>query len=350
MTRTLYLHIGAHRTATKSIQRFLARNFDAMVENGCLLPFRKPRHFEMMNKLLNGSWDVSDAAADMDRRADSKTVEITKLIVTDEDVCMRPDLSVLAQFQKHYDVKIVYSMRRQDLWLESWYFQNIKWQWNPSLSHITFDEFLDRREEFHWIHYDRYVRHLEDVFGAENILLNVFEKEQMPDGPVHAFCRQVGLEALIGSTPDPHVNFSMSAAMVEFARHMPMDEFTVPERELLRQALEQVDRTCLGHTGKQSERLIAPAPRRAILSEYQEGNTAIARRYWGRDALFLAPLPAEDAPLAQMKIPEDSTALMEKFVAPLFRQLILNGVISKPEKMVPAKPAAKPATKPGPAK
>lgn len=329
MPRTLYLHIGAHRTATKSIQRFLLRNFDALVENGCLLPFRQPRHLGMVNKLLNGSWDVAATAADLNRRADGKKTEITRLIVTDEDICMRRDLGVLARLRDHFDVQVVYSLRRQDLWLESWYFQNIKWQWNPELAHITFEEFLARREEFHWIHYDRYVRHLEDLFGRENILLSVFEREQMPDGPVQAFCRQTGLDGLIGAAPPPHVNSSMSAAMVEFTRHLPLDELPAPQRGELRQALETVDRTCLGHTDKQSERLLAPERRRAILAEYAPGNAELAARHFDREALFLAPLPPDDTPLAQLEIPGDTAVLIEQFVAPLLRQLVLNGAVQK---------------------
>lgn len=343
MTRTLYLHIGSHRTATTSIQRFLLRNFDALVAMGCLLPFRKPRHFEMINAIFDGNRTIDRAAAQLNERADSKAPEheITRLVVSDEDICMRPDISVLGGFREHFDVKVIYALRRQDLWLESWYFQNIKWQWNPSLSHITFDEFLARREEFHWIHYDRYVRHLEEVFGRENVILNVFEKKQMPDGPVAAFCRHVGLESLIGASPAPHVNSSMSAAMVEFARHLPMDEFAPPQRDILRRALEQVDRDVLGHTGKQSERLMPPDLRQAILSEYEPGNRALAERYFDREALFLEPLPAANAPLAQLAIPPNSADLMAQFVAPLLRQMVKDGMISQPQKADAAQPAPK---------
>lgn len=338
MTRTLYLHIGCHRTATTSIQRFLLQNFDALIAQGCLLPFRKPRHFEMINAVIGGSRSIDQAAAQLNDRANSKepAARISRIIVSDEDICMRPDISILGKFREHFDVKVIYALRRQDLWLESWYFQNIKWQWNPGLSHCTFSEFLDRREEFHWIHYDRYVRHLEEVFGAENVILNIFEKEQMPKGPVAAFCEATGLEEVIEASPAPHVNSSMSAAMVEFARHLPMDEFKPPQRDLLRRALEAVDKKVLGHTGKQSERLMPRDLREAILSEYEAGNQALADRYFDREALFLEPLPEADAPLAKLEIPGDSPALIERFVAPLLRQMVADGMISAPQPAAPA--------------
>lgn len=329
--RTLYLHIGSHRTATKSTQQFLLRNFERLIENGYFLPFRKPRHIQLMNSLLSGNRTVADAAADIHKRADSKPHEINNVILSDEDICMRRDLSILGEFRQHFDsVKIMFTLRRQDIWLESWYFQNVKWQWNESLSHCTFDEFLNRREEFHWIHYHRYVTHLEEVFGAENVLLNVFEKNQMPDGPVAAFCRKVGIPAMDETPANPHVNSSMSASMVEFMRHLPLDEFKPPQRELVRRALEGVDRTAFGHDQKHSERLMPPDLRRAILAEYAEGNQALARRYFDRDALFLEPLPDDDAPLAELTIPEDSKTLINTYIAPLLRHMVNEGMISAP--------------------
>ncbi len=59
-----------------------------------------------------------------------------------------------------------------------------------------------------------------------------------------------------------------------------------------------------------------------LLDRHAAGNANVARRYFGRDALFLDPLPAPDAPLAQMKLPPDSATLMRDYVAPLIRGLI----------------------------
>lgn len=306
----------------------MVRNFDQLLENGCLYPYRIPRHFRLINRLFDGTRTIEDVATDLTARADEKTREISKIVISDEDICMRRDLSILQGLREYFDVKIVYALRRQDLWLESWYFQNVKWQWNPELSHCTFDEFLARREECHWIHYDHYVQHLENLFGAENILLSPFEKEQQPDGPVAEFCRLIGLDILGQSNAAPHMNSSMSAAMVEFTRHLPMDEFEPPERELLRRALETVDRVSLGHQGKQSERLMEPDLRQAILSEYAEGNRALAQRFFGRDELFFHPLPADDAPLARLELPTNSGELVENFISPLLRELVANGTIS----------------------
>jgi hypothetical protein len=328
MRKTLYLHIGSHRTATTSIQQFMIKNFDALIDAGYLYPFGMPRHLRLMNSLFSGNESVAEVAETMSKRADQRQGDVTNIVLSDEDVSTRPDLSLLAQFQDHFDVKIVYSMRRQDLWLESWYFQNIKWQWNPLLSHCTFDEFLNHREDFYWIHYDRYVSSLEAMFGEENVLLTVFEKQQMPHGPVMEFCRTIGLTDMSGFSDAPHFNSSMSASMVEFVRHLPLDTFNPPERDLLRIALEQVDWLHLKNTDKQSERLMPRQMREEIMQLYENGNQKLASRRFSRADLFLDPLPDADAKLADLVLPPTAAELLEQFVAPLLIRLVQNGTIS----------------------
>lgn len=328
MRKTLYLHIGNHRTATTSIQQFMNKNFDALIDQGYIYPYFMPRHIKLMNALFSGKKSVADAAADLIGRANAKPGEVNNIVLSDEDVSTRPDLGLLTEFQEHFDVKIIYSMRRQDLWLESWYFQNIKWQWNLALSHCTFSEFLTHRDDFHWISYEPYIAKLEAMFGAENVLLNVFEKQQMPDGPVLEFARTIGLTDMSGFTDAPHSNSSMSATMVEFVRHLPLDSFNPPERDLLRVALEQVDRLHLKNNKKQSERLMPRDLRESILQLYENGNQTLAMRRFGREDLFLDPLPTDDAELAELVLPENPADVLEQFVAPLLIQLVTNGTIS----------------------
>jgi hypothetical protein len=302
-------------------------NIDRLETRGILYPLRVARHQRLVNKIFSGELNATDVASDLVKRADGKDGDIRSIVLSDEDISLRDNLDVLEGLKEHCNVKVIFSMRRQDIWLESWYFQNIKWQWNAMLSHCTFDEFLAQREAFHWIHYDRYIQMLEDTFGAENILLSVFERDQMPGGPVVHFCRQIGLTDLEGFSDPPHVNSSMSAEMVEFIRHMPLDQFEPPERDLLRRAFENIDRKWLGHTGKQSELLMAPQQRREILGEYHAGNRALAQRHFKRDTLFLDPLPSTDKPLAKLEIPADSAVLIERIVAPLLTQLVQSGTI-----------------------
>ena len=327
MKRTLYLHIGAHRTATTSVQEFLFNNFIPLMINGILYPFRMKRHISIVNNLFSGERTIEEIAMELVTIADDKPDKIDKIILSDEDICQRNDLSILAQFRECFDVKIIFSLRRQDLWLESWYTQNIKWQWNKELSHLTFDDFMAKRDQFHWIDYDTYIGHLESLFGRENILLPIFESEQMPNGPVTNFCAHVGLTDLSGYTNIPHMNAKLSPQMVEFMRYLPLDEADNHTRSILLEACENIDQK----SGRNLNELYIPhRERSALMERYETGNRAVANRYFNRDALFLEPLPPKDASLADMHIPGGYPAIMQKFAGPMVSELIQHGNITSP--------------------
>lgn len=321
LKRKLILHIGAHRTATSALQVFLFENFQPLKQKGFFYPFKVRRHLKLMNQIFNGTRDIAETATLLTERADKQPQEIHTLILSDEDICMRRDLGVLARFRDSFDVKIVFTLRRQDTWLESWFLQNIKWQWNEKLSHCTFDDFMALREDFHWIHYDRYVRHLEELFGRDNIILNVLEKGQMPDGPIEAFCDSIGLTDREGFSAPAHINESFSPQISEFMRCLPLDLADTGYRGRLTAACAKID-TALTGGSKQSERLMPHDQRAALMAEYEAGNHAIAQRYFDRDRLFLDPLPDPEAPLAQMALPTDSYQLMKEYVAPLLAMII----------------------------
>ena len=71
--------------------------------------------------------------------------------------------------------------------------------------------------------------------------------------------------------------------------------------------------------------------RARILAEHAAGNAALARRYFDRETLFSAPVPGPEAPVAPLELPADSYTLMQDFVAPFLRGLIVQNK-EKPEK------------------
>jgi len=322
LKRTLIFHIGAHRTATSALQAYLQKNHKNLVREGFLYPLNVRRHINFINALFDKKRDISRAVEILNERANRPSREIHTIILSDEDICMRPDLSLLAQFRDYFDVKLVFTLRRQDSWLESWFFQNIKWQWNKKLSHCTFDEFIAMREDFHWIHYDRYVRHLEALFGQNNIILNIHEKEQMQGGPIETFCNSIGLTKRHEFTDPIHMNASFSPVISEFMRQLPLDKASVEYRNMLAGACANIDKALHGETKKQSERLLPYDQRVNLMKTYASGNRALAQRYFDRDELFLDPLPAPDAQLAKMALPSDTTELMKNYVAPLLTAII----------------------------
>lgn len=327
----LYLHIGTHRTGTTSIQNFLRRNIQPLAQAGVFVPFGKGRHDGLFQGLFRGEQTVKELSEDLHTRAQNQACAVRAIVLSDEDVSKRLNLQMLQEFREYFDVRVLFSVRRQDIWLESWYFQNIKWQWDPELCHSTWDAFVAVKDGFHWIDYDNHLTKLEELFGQENIQLTVFEKDQMSGGPVVEFCRQIGIEDLSEFNDPLHVNASMSAQMIEYVRHLPLNALDLRDRASVRGALEHADRITLGHHTKQSERVMPFDQRVALLDGYEAGNRAVAQRYFGRNQLFFDPLPDPSEPLAVLRIPESSEELMKLFVGPMLREMGRIGVLKFPD-------------------
>ena len=324
MRRKLYLHIGVHRTGTTSIQRFLRGNTAALGLRGVLNPDGRARHHLLAGRILGGQLDA--VVAELNAQADAVAGgPVGTIVLSDEDLCTRTDMARLARLSEHFDVRVILFIRRQDLWLESWYRQNVKWQWNRDLAHLTFPEFLARRRTFFWIDYDATVTRLEQLFGAAAVEVLVFEAAAMPGGPVAAFARAIGLDSLEGLVTGQHDNASRTALTTEFMRQLPLDEFPDRSRRLVEEACAKVDWHVRQHYGAQSPYYMDAATRAAVMADHAPGNAALAQRRFGRAALFADPLPPADAALAPTALPDDAAALMQVFVAPMLRHLIARG-------------------------
>lgn len=320
--RKLYIHIGVQRTATTSIQRFLSRNHRALRDQGFLQFNGMQRHQPLFESLFDGSLSVAEAAARLTQQADAAPNAIHSINLSEEDICSQGRFDILAQFQAFFDLKVVVVLRRQDLWLESWYRQNIKWQWQPKYAHLRFDDFLSHRADFSWVHYDALLARLEAALGQDAVLPLVFEPAQMPDGPLRAYCAAVGI-----TKPDAldyvkyKSNASPSPLMGEFIRHLPMDELPDTYRLRVERACLQADRA-IKAAGPQSALYMDAGTRQTVLAEYAQGNARLARRYFDRAELFTQSLPDPDAPLAPQALPNNSQEIMTTFVAPMLRELI----------------------------
>lgn len=334
--RTLFIHIGTHRTATTSTQEFLALNFRNLKQRGFLQVNGVPRQVYMMERLFSGELRAEQVAKRITRQADEAKFPIQAAILTDEDICIQRDLTHLAELKEYFDVKIVFVMRRQDLWLESWYLQNIKWQWQPHLCHLSFEEFLAAADEFHWMDYHSVLTRFAEAFGPEAIVPMVFERDQMPGGPIRAFCDNLGIpEFDTLEQPQLRTNSSPSPMMGELMRQLPLDEVPEAYRHYLEGAFLDADRDRTAQLGPQSSLYMSRPQRDAFLARFEAGNAEIAQRYFGRDALFQDPLPAADAPLAQRTLPGDPDQTLQDYVSPVLRYLM--GTVIELAKQAPAK-------------
>lgn len=317
--RTLFLHIGSHRTATTAIQSTMFANREFLRRQGVLYPLGVQKHIGLINRIFGGQTTASAAAAMLNERADAQDLPIHTVVLSDEAISKRRDLTPLSALQEQFEVKVVVAMRRQDLWLESWWAQNVKGQWDRELCHVSWPDFLADRARFHWIDFDRYINHAEAVFGKGSVLPYVFERGQMPEGPVAAFMKQIGVERAAKMRPAGGDNISLSPTMSEFLRHLPLIDAPMKFRLELISMAERVDKQ-LG--GQKTKLMIPHEERLQILAEYEKGNSRIAKRFFDRDQLFFDPVPGPDEPVVVPALPGTSEETMNSLVTPYLNELV----------------------------
>lgn len=316
----MYLHIGAHRTATTSIQEFLAANRQNLQKNGYLVPFGTARHMVQANHLFSGKITPRELANRIEKQCDESEYPIDKIILSDEDICKRTNLECFAKLSKFFDLKVIYAMRRQDLWLESWWSQNVKGQWDKALANKSLPDFILDRRMFHWIDYDAFIRGLSARFGDDALILFPFEKGAMPQGVVAKFCEVIGLNDISGFKPPGRTNGSFTPSVSEIARQLPFQTAPRHQRRELIRCLSYADRH---FKALNLPKLILPYEERAaLMQEYAPGNAAVARRYFGREELFLEPLPSPDQPVADLSLNPAGEEMIRLVLRPFIEGLI----------------------------
>ena len=77
------------------------------------------------------------------------------VVLSGEDFSIHTDLRWLAAVVARHETRAIFSLRRQDHWVMSWYNQHVKWPFDPRKSRMDPVAFLDTIADFHWLDYAR---------------------------------------------------------------------------------------------------------------------------------------------------------------------------------------------------
>lgn len=315
----LVIHAGVHRTGTTSLQRALAQHRAGLTARGIVYPGAETNHQALawaLHRGQSGTAEVQRLVADA-REAGARTV-----VLSGEDFTIHRDLGWLVPLAARIEIRVVFYLRRQDHWLMSWYNQHVKWPFDARKSRMDPQAFLAAIGDFHWIDYDRLLDRWGTALGDSRIEVGVVERGQVGDVTTDFFDR-LGVGPASG--PDglepkaDRVNDSLPVHMLEVARHLGLYDLRGGRRSKLLNALRA------GLADKAPavpvSTVYSPEERRAVLARFAASNRAVARRWLGREALFLEPEPAPDAPYWRFPdLPRD--ALMDEWIAPVVRALM----------------------------
>ena len=306
----IVLHVGTGRTGTSTIQAFLEKNRKCLLDRGfsyvgpdSLLSYPQDDSFLDKGCLARGLQEIG-------RRRENDQAD--NLIWSRESLSPYSfvrDLERLRMIEQGLPAahrRVVIYLRRQDEFYRSAYLQwTIKhktcfgptprfdqwFSWPPDLSS---DGLRDADLDYHAL-----VEPWAEVFGAENVVVRVLEKNQLVDGDLlRDFCLASELPAVDCDFDIPKANVSYNMELHDMLG-MYNSVFEEPTYSADMVAfLDAVAKDTFFSRSFFSRGTLSPNRRIEILQRCEESNRKVARVFLGREdgVLFREPWPSPDDP------------------------------------------------------
>ncbi len=295
---TLYIHLGAHKTATTLLQNILKHNEAALESRGVARVKIQPRHlfwhflrdkdreafikrrrtFGRKLKAFNQDW--SNAILTSETLFGTSDLGGCTTVYPNADMVLK----VLAQLTQGMSRKIIFYVRRQDDFIEASFINRL--QTLATSIHLDHSRLL---ADDSWSNFDTYLNSFDahalswlnladrmaSHFGAENLIIRPFEtirrgKEAYARDFLSSICATDGLDL----TPEIYENRSFSAhALSEFLRLAPLQDFK--DLRSLRLRLQET----YPNTIYPRPTLLSDHQRDAILRAHHDSNTKLFETY-----------------------------------------------------------------------
>ncbi len=312
MKQKIHIHFGIHRTGTTSIHKTLVSNRDELKEAGYLYPELgvSSRHVKIAWALINKKITSEELISLIKKESIGFNGTI---ILSSEDFSQVKHLDWLSDLNKEFDVTISILLRRQDLWLESWYNQHIKWPWSKKFSASGIEDFLKNKNDFYWIDYKYLLDSISSIIPIENMQVNVMERSVIPDVTKY-FIEDV----LSINKPMKYIkeaNSSLSKSQLEIVRSIDLVDLNPKQRKKVLDAV--IDLEIKENYG--SKAIFNTVQRKNIIDSFEESNKCVAEKYFCRERLF------EKNDGSIVVDPPLSNDLINKYMSKVIKKIVING-------------------------
>lgn len=277
----LIVHIGLPKTGSTNYNYHLRGNnrppHTALLSKTGRLPlllagFDAIRDF-YWNDRLQPSQAVFQKAVDEARTAGKSLV-----ILRDGDFSLLTSVEGLRPMLTSFtDIKILFTVRRQDLFIESYYNQLQK-HFGVFPDIHTFLEHMEIAGYLDWYHKARL---WSDEFGKDNVKVRVFDKPMFSHGVLRSYLEAFELP-VPNSVPDVRENISIHRDCVAIAHGLKQAGLYDTHNELIQRAFARYRDS---HYSP-SKHLLPPTDRRALVNRYAKSNAALATDFVGQQDLF----------------------------------------------------------------
>ena len=314
-SRTIFLHVGIHKTGTTAIQNVCMANHRELLNAGILFPKAgfvgqaslHPAATSGHSRLVRflSKTDVSNVPpAGQALLRDIESGSWNRLVLSSEVLSAprnRGAIECVAWFRRQgFEVKLIAYLRRQDSWLDSFYRERLKWHAREARS---IDEFW-RAEGDAWLNYKTRIGDWVAAVGREHAEIRSYEDVQHTGGVVGDFLEIIGADPAtlnLARSADVH-NPSIPPAAADLLRAVNTFPSSVIPRK--RRLVGAIRRMAMFTSPAGS--LVSPALWQELEAAYGEHNEELrtnwlsgsSRRFSFREGPGPQPLVQQAVPFA----------------------------------------------------
>jgi len=282
----LYLHVGLPKTATSTIQNFLAQNDTHFSNVGWLYP-KTARQYVAHHPLgnffrpdaLDWVWDLDRTQVLTDLRSEIAASGCDNVIMSTEALATAPMIADIKDYFSDFEVFIVFFLRRQDKWLESAYQEELK----NGPDKIDRPTYLETRE--HWFDYHQRLSNWAAVFGNDHILVTTFEKGNNDQPIEHQFLNVIGAPLPSDAVITKSQNTSMNRDCLAFFMDMATRRRIAPRFTMYANVLRMYSEKF--PDPPEWKNAWPPSERRALLEKFSASNERVARDFCGSQTVLI---------------------------------------------------------------
>jgi len=292
------LHIGAPKTGSTALQKFLAMNRESLRRLGLDYPdvsLRGYGHHDLAFLVGGGypAWATPQERTleALARELADKVADSPMVALSSENFYLLPNPRGVAQLLEQAGirvggVRVIVYLRRQDEAHLSWYNQAVKAQGYTG----TVAENIAETEPL-W-NYAAQLERWATVFGRDNLVVQIYQTPDTPGGDIRRdFLRLAGLPGNGFDFPEENVNSRINTEILEFQRLVNRLPLSPQEKRGAHKELIALTAAAAG-TGLFDDRaLLGTKERTAILARHAGNNGAVARAYLKRERLFDDDMP-----------------------------------------------------------
>lgn len=329
------VHVGVHKTGTSSIQRVLSRHRPELLTQGFLYPRFSPNHYDINTAFRDDPLNyhmVRGRGLKTEEEVEELRARVLGSIQDEVQSTQAPKLLICSEDISSLDAPAL--MRFRD-WLDSigvvkktmiiYVRDHISFWESQVQQHVKGGAVLDIEQETRVLHkvrlYRPYVEALDEVFGHDNVRVNVFSPSRLIGGDVILdFAAKIGLD--VTGMEMLRANESLSRDAMLFLNEMNrrIDTYGEHGKSLLRDGLLESLRTFKGAKFK------ADLPTCERIFEKSAGDRQYLARNWfgGDDTLGVimqqAIAKVQASQIAEERGEHDAEAPFE-VAAHLYRRL-----------------------------